>query len=190
MVDRGAGGLREEEAAGVCGDMEGQHTPSLRSSHGEVDTGREVWRVLAGSQGYGLEGGGEQEGGGMRGGRRKRALVAGLLVSAALLVTLVAMSGGQGRPSELSITSGIQGTTPEEEKAFFTHLNNQATDRVDMGDQSYKYWTKTQVRFMHTGFAMPENFASQPPNAEGLALMFRNACTQLHRRWRSLSGSP
>mmetsp|Transcript_28059 Transcript_28059/g.67022 ORF Transcript_28059/g.67022 Transcript_28059/m.67022 type:complete len:710 (-) Transcript_28059:121-2250(-) len=66
-----------------------------------------------------------------------------------MLVTLVAMAGlgGQGRPSSLEeIENGIQGSTPAEEEAFFTHLNDKATDRVDQGDHKYKYWSKTEVR--------------------------------------------
>ncbi|KAJ1494383.1 hypothetical protein T484DRAFT_1765795, partial [Baffinella frigidus] len=129
--------------------MEGQNAPSIRSSHGGVENGREGWRVVPGELGYGLERGGEQTGAGMRGGSRRRALVAGALVSAAMLVTLVAMAGlgGQGRPSSLEeIENGIQGSTPAEEEAFFTHLNDKATDRVDQGDHKYKYWSKTEVR--------------------------------------------
>lgn len=185
MAERAAGGLLKEEEGGFR-DMEGQNAPSIRSSHGGVENGREGWRVVPGELGYGLERGGEQTGAGMRGGSRRRALVAGALVSAAMLVTLVAMAGlgGQGRPSSLEeIENGIQGSTPAEEEAFFTHLNDKATDRVDQGDHKYKYWSKTEVRFMPLDPWRPPTTAIQPPNRGGSLPMFRNAGPQELRRF-------
>jgi len=132
------------------GGMESQPTIASCRGTGEEDAhGRSGWRVVPGSLGYGLQSGAELRGAdAVRAvGRRRRAMVGGLIATAALLVAIAALAGwgGDERQTALLDTHGLTQTTPQEEEAFFNHIQSIGTTRVNYRD-NYKYWSKERVR--------------------------------------------